>query len=200
MPTLPGSSSPARGPLAAACADALAAARWDQADLATRWPGVEARALLLAKAAECALSALARDQLLSLAIERVVYQPERESGLLEGAPDASVRAAIAKRVFALGPNKASETDALVTLAEGRHGQNLHGRAAPESLSARLREDAALHELLWDDPRVPAGDHARLAMLCAIPRLRDRADQLAARSSWLSRLRGLASLVLAGRGR
>jgi hypothetical protein len=67
MPTSPPWNSRGGPVLEAACAEAFAAARWDQAELSTRWPGVEASALILAKAAECALSPIARDQLLSVA-------------------------------------------------------------------------------------------------------------------------------------
>lgn len=185
--------------VATACTDALAAARWDEADLSTRWPGPEARALLLAMAAECALSAVARDQLLSLAIDRVVGGNDRAAPLLDRTPDPRERARIAKQAFTVGPNKASETDALAELMESRHARRLDGRGAPARLAARLREDAVLHELLWDHPAIPAGPQIRLAMLCVIPRLRDRADELTMRKlGWLGGLKRLFGPVGLGR--
>ena len=199
MPMSPPSPDRARRILEAACTDALATARWDEADLATRWPGDEARALLLAKAAECALSGSARDQLLSVAIERVVGQADRAGPLLEGTPDAGERAAIARQALALGPHKVSETDALVALVESRHASDLRGRTAGHRLAACLREEAVLHELLWDHPGIPADAPIRLAMLCAIPRLRDRADELTiVKSSWFAGLKGLLRPARTGR--
>lgn len=199
MPMPPASYSRPDEVLAAACAEALAAARWDEADLATRWPGDEAGALLLAKAAECALSAAARDQLLSVAIERVIGRADRDGPLLEGTPDPDERAAIAIQSFGLGPHKASETDALVALVESRHASALRGRTASDRLAACLREEAVLHELIWDHPGIPADPHTRLAMLCAIPRLRDRADELTTmKSSWFGGLKRLLRPASPGR--
>lgn len=199
MPMPPASYSRPDDVLEAACAEALAAARWDEADLATRWPGDEAGALLLAKAAECALSAAARDQLLSVAIERVVGRADRDGPLFDGTPDPGERTAIAKQTFGLGPHKASETDALVALVESRHASDLCGRTASDRLAACLREEAVLHELLWDHPGIPADPHTRLAMLCAIPRLRDRADQLTTvKSSWFGGLKRLLRPARTGR--
>lgn len=199
MPMNRASPSPAGKILEAACAEALAAARWDEADLATRWPGDEARALLLAKAAECALSAFARDQLLSVAIERVVGHADRETPLLDGTTDPGERAEIARQTFALGPHKASETDALVALVESRHAPRLGGGTASDRVAACfLREDAVLHELLWDHPDLPADPHTRLAMLCAIPRLRDRADQLTLKSGRFAGLKRLLRWARPGR--
>lgn len=199
MPTSSASSRSAGRVLETACAEALAAARWDEADLSTRWPAPEAGALLLAMAAECALSAVARDQLLSLAIDRVVGGNDRAAPLLDRTPDPGERAKIAKQAFACGPNKASETDALVELMESRHARRLHGRTACARLAARLREDAVLHELLWDHPDIPAGPHIRLAMLCVIPRLRDRADELTTRKlGWLGGLKRLLGSARPGR--
>lgn len=65
----------------AASAEALRAARWESIDLATRRPDGAHRDLLLARAAELAMSPVARDQLMSLALER---------GALESQPDTSL--------------------------------------------------------------------------------------------------------------
>lgn len=185
--------------LDAACAEALAAARWDEADLSTRRPGADVSALLLAEAAECALSPLARDQLLSLAIERVVDRGDQDGPLLGREVDADACAAIARQVFALGPNRASATDALVESIEGRLLHRLGDETGPWRLAASLREDAELHEMLWDHPAIPAGPGIRLAMLCAIPRLRDRADELmAAAPGWLRGLDRMAGWARRGR--
>ena len=197
MPTSPSRPESAASLLDAACAEALAAARWDEAELSTRWPGAEARALLLAKAAECALSPIARDQLLTLAIERVI----------DGVPDGSLlgveadgeRTEIARAVFALGPHRSSDSDALVAAVEERHARRLERRASATRLASGLREDAALQEALWDHPGIPAGAEVRLAMLCAVPRLRDRADEMT--MTRLGLLRGLMTMAgLARRGR
>lgn len=197
MPT----SSPdsARVLLDAACAEALAAARWDEADLSSRWPGVEARSLLLAKAAECALSPVARDQLLSLAIERVLEDGDPAAPLLKPETAADRRAAIARRNFALGPHRSAETEDLVGAIEERHARRLAARASPARLAASLREDATLQETLWDHPDIPAGPGIRLTMLCAVPRLRDRADELASMGpGWLRGLMKMAGWARRGR--
>lgn len=198
MPTSPPPDK-ARVLLDAACAEALAAARWDEADLSTRWPGVEAGSLMLAKAAECALSPIARDQLLSLAIERVIDDRDPTAPLLQPEAEVDRRAEIARLVFALGPHRSSETEALVRSIEERHAHRLEDRAPPARLAIFLRDDAALHETLWDHPDIPAGPDIRLAMLCAVPRLRDRADELTAmRSGWLRGLMKMAGPTRRGR--
>ncbi|HYC66873.1 hypothetical protein [Brevundimonas sp.] len=198
MPT----SSPPDNPkalLEAACAEAFAAARWDEVDLSTRWPGAEAGSLLLAKAAECALSPIARDQLLSLALERIVDAGDPTSPLLKPKPDADRRAEIARAAFALGPHRSSETEALVGSIEERHARRLEGRASPARLAASLRDDAALHEILWDHPDIPGGPEIRLTMLCAVPRLRDRADELTTMGpDWLRNLMKMAGRARRGR--
>src|SRR5690606_19084198 len=131
--------------------------------------------------------------------ERVVDDGDPTAPLLERCADADARARIAKQAFAHGPHKASETEALVVSMESRHARRAQGRVASGRLAARLREDALLHEALWDHPGLPAGDVVRLAMLCAIPRVRDRADELTMRQpGWLGRL--MRGPGLTGRGR
>ena len=53
----------------AAVADAVSAAQWERVDLQTRRPGQDPEDLLLAKAAELAMSPIARDQLMSATLE-----------------------------------------------------------------------------------------------------------------------------------
>lgn len=175
--------------LEAACAEAWATARWDRADLATRRPDAGPGALLLAKAVECASSPVAREQLLSLAIERVAGDADDGAPLIEARPDPGGRAGIAAEVSALEP-RAAEIEAAAALIESRHARRPATTGEQrDRLAAQLREDALLHEMLWDHPDLAASPAVRRAMLGAIPRLRERADQLTTRTTgWFSNLK------------
>lgn len=199
MPTFQAADPEQERLLGVACAEALAAARWDHADLATRRPGADVSAMLLAKGAECALSPIGRDQLLSLALERVGTGDDSLAPLVDPRVEADRRTGIAVEVFRLGPHSASETRRLVEAIQVRE-------AAPEvrtsraRLARRLRQEAALHEMLWDHPAIPAGPGVRLAMLCTIPQLRDRADELTAGCAWLRGLMMMADRARRGSSR
>lgn len=172
----------------AASAEALRAARWESIDLATRRPGGAHRDLLLARAAELAMSPVARDQLMSLALERGALESQPDTSLIDVQERSHERARIAKRVFGSDPHRASETEALVALIEARHSSGPAQDGRFDRLSERLEQDAILHEALWDHPDIPASDAVRLAMLCAIPKLRDRAEALSPPAwPWLSAL-------------
>ncbi len=173
------SSSSATRLVEAAAAEAVSAARWERIDLETRRPDCVHRELILAKAAELAMSPVARDQLMSLALER-----SAEDGLLDG-PLIDVlcacgdRARIVERIVSLDAPPSSDTDALVLAVEERHARHLRPRMRTDLLSHRLEQDAALQESLWDHPDLPASDTVRLAMLSSVARLRDRARNLSA---------------------
>lgn len=160
----------------AALAEAVAEARWERIDLETRKPDRGHRDLMLAQAAELALSPIGRDQLLSLALERSAQdvQPDWPAHL---QAELGESAAIAERVFRLDPHKVSETDMLVMALEERHSRRLRPEVGFDQLSQRLEQDAILNETLWDHPKIPASDAVRLAMLCAVPKLRERAEEL-----------------------
>src|SRR5690606_7619789 len=135
----------------AALTDAVSAARWERIDLETRRPDYAHREMILAKAAELAMSPVVRDQLLSLALERSVEDGLLDGPLIDVQAACGERALIATRVFGLGPRKASETDALVLAVEERHSRHLQPKGRVDLLSQRLEQDAVLHETLWDHP-------------------------------------------------
>lgn len=161
----------------AALADAVSAARWEWLDLATRRPDCAHDELILGRAAELALSPIARDQLLSIALERIAEEGPLDGSLIDDRRDCDGRATIAKRVFSLGPHKAADTDALVRTIEERHSRQLGADVRFDLLPQHLEQDAILHECLWDHPALPASDPVRLAMLCSVPKLQDRAQEL-----------------------
>lgn len=182
----------------AALAEAVADAGWRRVDLETRRPDSAHHELILATAAELATSPVARDQLLSLALER---QARRAPPLFEIECDPADRDRIAARVFRLGPHRGSETAALVRMIEDQHARRLGPDARFDRVAEGLEQDAVLQECFWDHPAIPAGDFVRLAMLCSIPKLRDRAQELSLQGSiWpLSMTRWLArALPRAGR--
>lgn len=171
--------------LEAASSEALGEARWERIDLETRRSGPAYGELLLARAAELAMSPVGRDQLMSLALEHGVDDAVADTPLLEISVPLSERAIIAKRVFARAPHRASETDDLVFQIEEGHARRLGLEARFDLLPGRLLQEATLQDLLWDHPAIPASDDARLAMLCSIPKLLERAEELSGGwSLWL----------------
>lgn len=180
--------------LAAATAQAVSAARWERIDLGARKPHMLPDDLLLAKAAELALSPIGRDQLMSLALEHGVRDGDQGAALLDVSAPLAERAVIAIRVFRSAPRRASETEALVVQIEERHAQDLGERARFDLLPGRLFQEATLQELLWDHPAIAAPDEVRMAMVCSIPKLRERSADLDGGWSWLdlSRWFGVAA--------
>lgn len=181
----------------AAIAEAVAGAQWDRVDLESRRPGPTADELMLAKAAELAMSPVARDQLMSLALEHAAQHFHPDYPVIEITCGPEAREVVAQRILALGPHKASETDAVVTMVEERHSRRLCQDVRFDLLADGLRQEAVLQEALWDHPDIPAADAVRLTMLCSVPRLRDRADALSSSTRawrlpvlrWLSNLKG-----------
>jgi hypothetical protein len=170
-------------PVAGAAVEALLTARWEVAELLSRRPSLLAADLLRGHAAELATSALASDQVLSLALETAARDiqagnpPLDEGALFLFADDgglASARQSIRGMVTRQqGEPEPAPTD-LVAEIERRLADE---RLTPAELSARLAAEARLQEALWDDPRLPAHTSVRLAMLCSIPRLAERAAEL-----------------------
>ena len=181
--------------LQAAASEAISAAWWDRLDLEARRPGEVNTDLILGKAAELAFSPIARDQLMSLALMTGVRDTDGTKVLIETSAPPAERAAIAERVFRQGPHKASDTDALVAQIEERNTRDLDHDARFDLLPQRIRQDAALQELLWDHPDIPARDDVRLAMLCSIPKLLERVETLSGSlpwrlvTRWLNRITG-----------
>ncbi|MFA4939986.1 hypothetical protein [Brevundimonas sp.] len=181
--------------LQAAASEAISAAWWDRLDLEARRPGEANTDLILGKAAELAFSPIARDQLMSLALVTGVRDTGGTKVLVETSVPSAERAVIAERVLRQGPHKASETDALVAEIEERNTRDLDHDARFDLLPQRIRQDAALQELLWDHPAIPARDDVRLAMLCSIPKLFERVETLSGGlpwrlvTPWLNRITG-----------
>ena len=181
----------------AAIAEAVSGAQWDRVDLESRRPGSAADELMLAKAAELAMSPLARDQLMSLALEHGAQHFHPDYPVIEVDCESEAREAVAQRIFALGPHKASETDAVVATVEERHSRRLCQDARFDLLADGLKQEAVLQEAFWDHPDIPADDAVRLTMLCSVPRLRDRAETLSSAARvwrvpvlrWFSNLKG-----------
>lgn len=161
--------------LEAAASEAISAAWWERVDLEARRPGECHADLILGKAAELAFSPIGRDQLMSLALEKGVRDPDGPEPLVDISVPPEERAVIAKRVFRHAPHRASETEALVVRIEERTARQLDRDTRYDLLPQRIRQEAALQEILWDHPAIPAGDKVRLAMLCSVPKLLERVE-------------------------
>lgn len=169
--------------VASAARGAATQARWQSRDLLSRRSLDAAPDLLRGQAAEMAFSPHARDQILSLALSAAAAELERggatkATGLpafLDGpAPSEAARLVVRGEVFHSGPLRASASRKVADAIERRHRPDCRSR---REIAERLREDAALHTLLWDDPRLPCDSRTRLLMLFSIPKLLDRADHL-----------------------
>lgn len=169
--------------VAPAAVDALMAARWQCADLLARKSPDAARELLLGRAAELASSPIGRDQILSRALEAAAADlAAGRSPLQDGvaffcrdnSPCYTARQIVREQVFrhAGVPRRASYAAAVEL--ERRHRAD---GDADHALCERLAAEGRLHELLWDDPRLPADTHTRLIMLCAVPKVIERAQTL-----------------------
>lgn len=183
----------------AALSDAVSAARWERIDLETRRPDCAHREWILAKASELAMSPIARDQLLSLALEQSAESGAMNDPLIDIDCASRERALIAKRIFGLGAHKAAETEALVRAIEERHSRRLGPDARFDLLPQYLEQDAVLHESLWDHPALPGDDSVRLAMLCSVPKLRDRQQDLTAPAQGWRRHFGRLAAMFSKRG-
>jgi hypothetical protein len=169
--------------VASAAIVALMDARWESSDLLSRRPSQLTPDLLRGHAAELAASPIGRDQLLSIALDAAAQDlDEGRPALANGAlfliddPNPAVDARAAVRNAALGQGG-------VPLAESqRVADDIEQRQRRECIEVRelsrsLAAEARLHELLWDDPRIPADSRTRLVMLCSVPRLLHRAEEL-----------------------
>jgi hypothetical protein len=130
-----------------------------------------------------AFSPIGRDQVLSLALTEAAGnlergQPVEGDGLdaFLGHPDASEadRLEIRRRVFQSAGTPAAVSERVAENLERRYRPEC---ATPSELSERLSDDAKLHELLWDEPRLLCDDRTRLVMLLSVPKLLERAEQL-----------------------
>lgn len=166
----------------AAVADAVSAAQWERTDLETRRPDQAPDELMLAKAVELAMSPIARDQLLSLALEHSVQHPSSARSVIDVDCCSRERSLIADRIFAMGPHPASESEGVVLAVEGRHSRRVRQDVRFDLVAECLRQDAILQEAFWDHPGIPATDDVRLTMLCSIPKLQDRAQELSSSAS------------------
>ncbi len=183
--------------LEAAASEAVGAAWWERVDLEARRPGESHADLILGKAAELALSPVGRDQLMSLALEKGLRDQAGPEPLLETSAPPAERAMIAKRVFRQAPHRASETEALVHRIEERNARRLGRDTRYDLLPQRMRQEAALQEILWDHPAIPAGDDIRLAMLCSVPKLLERVEALSGDWPWRILTRWVAPFVRRG---
>jgi hypothetical protein len=169
--------------IVSAALGALIEARWHVQDLMSRKPREAAPALLRGLAGEMAFSAVARDQLLSVALS-VAADTMDEGGDLHAigvldvlerlGPAETDRLAVRREVFDAGSPPTTETRQVVEALESRYGP---GSRSPVKLGRRLRDEASLHELLWDHPKLGCDSRTRLVMLFSIPKLLERAARL-----------------------
>lgn len=182
----------------AAITEAIAAAQWERIDLESRRPGNTADELMLAKSAELAMSPVARDQLLSIALEHGAQHFHPDYPVVNADCEPGEREPITARVLALGPHKVSETDAVVAMFEDRHAGRLSRNVRFDLLADCLEQEAVLQEYFWNHPDIRGSDSVRLTMLCSVPRLRDRAEALSS-SARIWRLPVLRWLSFSKRG-
>jgi len=169
--------------VASAAVDALMVARWQCADLLSRKAPDLAVDLLRGHAAELASSPIARDQILSKALDVAAADiqaghPPLEDGALfffQGDPPSRTeRQIVREQVFRhCGISGQFSELAAADLERRCRSATSGGQDQAEELAAEAR----LHELLWDDPRLPADTHTRLIMLCTVPKVVERAEAL-----------------------
>lgn len=168
--------------VASALVAALMEARWEVASLLSRHAPAEAAERLRGHAAELAMTPLGCDQVLSLALDAAAEDLENDRPpLREGvvsffppeAPNPDVLE-LRSSVYAHGGAPAGNSGAVVAELVAR--RRLEART-DVGLAHRLTADARLHERLWDDRRIPASPQVRWAMLCSVPKLRERAADL-----------------------
>jgi hypothetical protein len=173
----------ASDPVAAAAVEAMMEARWEASDLLSRRPPPLACDLLQGHAAELAGSAIAHDQVLSLALDAAARDlaagraPLADGALFlfqEPAPEPAARQAV--REGALREDGVPLADSHRVAEEIEERRRREG-GEPGELAGRLVAEARLHELMWDDPRLPATSRTRLVMLCSAARLIERAEAL-----------------------
>lgn len=144
---------------------------------------VAAPDLLRRHAAAMAASPIARDQILALALTAAAEDLERRrpprtrglGALVEGGEvTEDARLEVRRQVFRHGAPPAAESRRVVEDLERRYQPEC---ATPRALSRRLRDDARLHELFWDDPRLACDGRTRLVMMSSVPALLARAAAL-----------------------
>lgn len=169
--------------VASAALGALSEARSRGADLVARRSREAACEQLRGLAAEMASSPIGRDQVLRLALMAAAENLERGEPVEAAGAQAFLgrppavereRLEIRRRVFQAGGTPAAESARVADSLERRHRPEC---ANASELSERLMEDATLHEILWDEPRLACDDRTRLVMLLSVPKLLERAEQL-----------------------
>lgn len=164
---------------------AMMEARWQATRLSSRRPESAVPDMLRGLAEELATSPIARDQLLSFALEAAAEdllngRPPLANNALRwraSAVDRAEQLRIQREVFERFGSAEEAAYAVVTALEAKHRREVEGPGAFAGVANRLLDDARLHKLLWDDPRIRADAAARLEMLCSVPRLVDRAREL-----------------------
>ena len=183
MATLDPGASP--GVLSAAVIGAVEHVRWEAIELLSRQKSPYAVDLLRARASELADFAAGRDQISNVVLERAAEDIEHgRAPLGDGAAfyldqpaGPARRLAVRRGVFTQFQLMEREADDLVVRLEADMGRALTGPRANSGLPNQLLDEARLHKLLWDDPRITATCAHRLIMLCSIPRLIGRAREL-----------------------
>jgi hypothetical protein len=169
--------------IASAAIVALMDARWESSDLLSRRAPQLTPDLLRGHAAELAASPIGRDQLLSIALDAAARDLDQgRSALANGAlfliddpsPEAEARTAVRNAALSQGGVPLAESQRVADDIEQRQRREC---IEVRELSLRLTAEARLQELLWDDPRIPADSRTRLVMLCSVPRLLRRAEEL-----------------------
>jgi hypothetical protein len=169
--------------VASAALGALSEARWRSRDVLSGKSAEAAPGLLRGHAAELAVSPIGRDQLLGAALLAAADDLERgrpfrfdgHMALPEPPPSEAERTRIRREAFGAGAIPTAESRKVLEDLEVRYRPEC-GSAA--ELSARLEADANLHEAVWDDPRLACAPRTRLVMLFSVPKLLDRAEELA----------------------
>ena len=139
--------------------------------------------LLRGHAAQLLVSPIGRDQLLGAALLAAAEDIEHDrpfrldggAALPEPSPTEEARTRLRREVFGAGGIANADSRRVLDELEMRYRRECSTEA---QLAERLREDAKLHEAIWDDPRLPCGARTRLVMLFSVPKLLARADELA----------------------
>jgi hypothetical protein len=180
--------------IASAALGAVMEARWHAQDLLSRKPRNAAPSLLRGLAGEMSFSPVARNQVLSVALNLVADALEQDGdiyaiGALEVlerlGPSEADRLAVRREVLAGGSTPTTEPRQVVETLESHYRPDCRSSAV---LARRLRDEASLHELLWDHPKLACDHGTRLVMVFSVLALLERADEIdpkGARAGWRS---------------
>jgi hypothetical protein len=168
-------------PLSLAVSRAIAEAELRRMEMSRSLRADQVARLLESQAKAAAVSPLAYDQLLALALRAAAQSGEPSCPSLDALrtpADPIERHRVARQVFASHAEKKFRPFVEAAPDWELHRASRRVGKHPAALAAKLRAAAELARSLWDHPALPVEPAFRGAMLACVTALRQRADVLA----------------------